>query len=149
MAELTTYDLITPDRDDDNYADQMTANLLKAEFAEWESTFKPIELNLMNELSFNNPSVLSNAINTAQEKAESSYGSMSGIVNRQNRALGIRPTEQEAATSKRLMDLGKALSVSDAKNTARSNVRQMDEALLMGTMPNPNVAKTTYSNQDA
>lgn len=122
-------------------ADETIANLLKAEFEDWEKTFKPVELNLINEMSSQNPAILTKALDDAQRTVTGSYDSMEDIVNRQNRALGIRPTDQEGAASKRLMDLGEALSVSDAKNTARSNVRQMDEALLMGTTPNPNIVK--------
>lgn len=134
--------------EDKDYADKTTANLLRAEFEDWEKTFKPIELQLMNELSFNNPSILSKTLNTAQKEAESSYRSMSDIIDRQNNALGINPTDQESATSKRLLNLNESLAVADAKNTTRSSIRQMDEALLMGTTPNPNVVKNTYQNQN-
>lgn len=134
--------------EDKDYADKTTANLLRAEFEDWEKTFKPIELQLMNELSFNNPSILSKTLNTAQKEAESSYRSMSDIIDRQNNALGINPTDQESATSKRLLNLNESLAVADAKNTTRSSTRQMDEALLMGTTPNPNVVKNTYQNQN-
>ena len=113
-------------------AADIAAQLLRAQFSEWESTFQPIELAAMNQISYNNPGVLTKAVGTATDTATETAEAMPGIQNRQQSALGITPTAQQATVSKRLMDLNKAASVAGAENTARANVRGQDEQILLG-----------------
>jgi hypothetical protein len=118
-----------------------TANLLMSQYADWQSTFEPIELQALQQVSYNNPSVLASALDDSKKTVQDAYGSMGGVLERQNRSLGLTPTTQQTATSKRLMDLNQAASTAGAENQARANVRQMNDLILMGTTPNPNIAK--------
>jgi hypothetical protein len=112
---------------------QYAASLLaQAQFADWAATFQPIELEAMRQISTNNPAVLTEAVGTAKETATETSGAMAGIQERSQRALGIAPTDQQSATSKRLMNLNQALNVAGAENEARANVRTQDEQLLLG-----------------
>lgn len=116
---------------------QLLKKLLKAQFADWQAFFKPIELYAMSQLSFNNPEILTNAVEEARESATGAYEALGSTLEMQNRALGIQETPQQAATSKRLMDINKALAIVGGENQARANVRKQDEAILFGGMPNP------------
>jgi hypothetical protein len=127
-------------------ADTAAANLLASQFYNWQSQFKPIELNAMQQLSFNNPAVLTNAVNTAKQTASGSADAMAGILQRQNAAVGVLPTEQQQAVSKRVMDINKATQIAGAENTARENVRTNDEMILTGQAPNPNLVKNLTSS---
>ena len=120
---------------------QTAAELLRAQFENWQSFFKPIELRAMQQLSFVNPSVLPTALSEAEASATGAAGAMEGILGRQNRAMGIEPTSQQAGTTRRMMDLNKALSIAGAKNQARQNVRSQDEMILYGSSPNPNILR--------
>jgi len=114
---------------------RVVEQLLRAQFADWQSFFKPIELQAMQQISFENPKVLTEAVQEAETTAAGTFDAMGGIMERQNRSLGVVPTEQQAQTSKRLIDLEKALAVAGAANTARQNVRAQDEQILFGTSP--------------
>lgn len=123
----------------------ISAALLAAQFQNWQANFKPIELQAIDQISFNNPEVMTQALGKAQGAVESAYSAMPGILERQNEALGIAPTQQQAATSRRLMDYNKALSTVAASNQARANIRAEDEQLLMGVSPNPNIVRPMAS----
>lgn len=116
--------------------------LLKSQYEDWKNTFQPIELNALQQISSNNPAVLPNALDEAKETVSNAYGAMGGVLERQNRSLGIVPTAQQEATSKRLLNLNQAATTASAENNTRANVRQMDEMLLMGTTPNPSPGRT-------
>lgn len=130
-----------PDEEDGNQAANLTATLLRNQFTDWQKMFMPIELNAMKQLSFNNPGVLSDAVSKAGGAAQQQSETMTGILDRGNRALGIQPTAQQSQVSRRLMDLNKAQNIAGAENLARANVRIQDELVLLGGAPNPNVAK--------
>lgn len=118
-----------------------TAKLLREQFADWQNTFMPIELEALKGISFNNEALLPNALDNARKTVSDAYGSMGGILERQNRGLGIVPTPQQETTNKRLLNLNEAATTASVQNKTRANVRQMDEQILMGTTPNPNIVR--------
>ena len=139
--ETVTQPSMVPISGPSQNAHDIAATLLQSEFTSWETQFKPIEQAAMQQLSFNNPSVLPTAIGEAKEAATGESKAMSGILERQNKSRGIQPTEEQEAASKRILDLTQALNVAGAENTARQNVRTQDEQILLGGVPNPNVVK--------
>ena len=126
-------------------ATDAAAVLLNEQFANWESQFKPIELQAIQMLSWNSPGQLANTVNEAETAAVNSSNAMSGVLNRSNEAIGVRPTTEQAATSNRLMDLTRSANIAGAANQARANVRLQDELLLMGATSNPNIVKSSTS----
>lgn len=117
----------------DNSLAYKSGQLLKSEYEDWKTNFAPIEQDLLQQISWNNPAILPNALDEAREKTEGTYNAMGGILERQNRALGVTETPQQEATNRRLLDLNKAKSIAGAENETRANVRKMDEAILMST----------------
>lgn len=134
---------IFPEQNNDNEAADKTAALLQEQFADWEKTFKPIELQALNQVSLNNSAVLPGALDEAKAGVDSAYGSIPGMLERQNRSLGIEPTIQQNKSTQRMMNVNQGLATAGAENSARSNVRQLDETILMGSTPNPQIAKAT------
>lgn len=120
-------------------ADQTIAQIIRGQFADWESTFKPIELNALQQISWNNPQVLTDALKTANENAIGSSNAMAGIMQRQNAARGLTPTSQQSAATGRMLDIDKSLNIAGSENRARMNQRALDERILTGAMPNPQV----------
>ena len=118
-----------------------TGQLLQKQFEDWEKTFKPIELQALNQVSLNNANVLPEALTEARKGVSGAYDAMPGVLERQNRGLGIEETEQQKAATKRMINVNKAAATAGAENTARAGVRQMDESILMGATPNPNIAQ--------
>jgi hypothetical protein len=117
-----------------NY-DQDMATVIAAQWADWKNTYQPIELAAINETSFMNPSVLTNAVSEATQNAQGVTESMPGIMERKQKELGIDPTAQQKAVSQRIMNVKGSERVAGAANQARSNVAMNDEALLFGSAP--------------
>lgn len=119
----------------------LAAKLLNAQFQEWQQTFEPIELQAMQEVSFNNPAVLPAAVQQASQAATGASGAMAGVLQRENRALGVTQTPQQQQTQGRILNLSQAQAQAGAENLARANVRTQDEQLLLGEAPNLNIVK--------
>jgi hypothetical protein len=134
----TSRGLVNPNLGDANVT---ASKLLRAQFDEWSKSFKPIELSAMNQLSFNNPNVLPEAIAKAKTAAVGQADTMRGVLSRSNSALGVAPTSQQAMVSNRILDLDRSRAVAGAENRARENVRTQDEQILLGGVPNMNVVK--------
>jgi hypothetical protein len=116
-------------------ASALLSQILRGQFDEWRSTFKPIELSAINELSFNNPRVLTDAVSDAEGATTNAFKTLQGTLSRENASLGITPTQEQAASSGRMLSLSQAAATAGAKNTARKNVRAQDESILLGTSP--------------
>ena len=114
----------------------IAANLINAQFAEWEKTFKPIELEQIQQYSPINPSVLTTAVDKAENTATQASASMGGILQRQNEKMGLSTTPSQKNTMGRMLNLSTAENIANAKNTARSDVREQDQQILMGTSTN-------------
>ena len=126
-------------------AHNLAAQLLQAQFQSWQKTFQPIELAAMNQLSFNNPRVLSDAVQKANVSAQGMAGATEGIANRQNAEMGLQPTAGQQKATGRILNLNRAAMVAGAENQARSNIATQDQQILLGTAPNPNVVKQALS----
>ena len=131
---------VDPTNNDPNVT---AAQLLRSQFNEWQSSFKPIELNAINQISYNNPKILPEAVAKASNAATEQADTMRGVLSRSNAAMGIVPTEQQSQVSNRILSLDRSTAVAGAENRARGNVRTQDEQLLLGTSPNPNIVKGT------
>jgi hypothetical protein len=129
----------------------MAAKVLAAEFANWETQYKPVEQNLLMQTSFNNPEILTDAVNQATTNATGAADSMQGVEARQMASQGVVATPQQTAVNSRLNNLSRAQMVAGAQNTARQNVATQDELISLGSAPNPNVAQqsamTAYKSQ--
>ncbi len=136
--------LVDPNQSDPH---TLAAQLLQSQFAEWETTFKPIEQSMINMLSFNNPDVLSDAVTKANQTAKDQTNAVSGAIERRSLAMGTPETPDQQKVIKRMLNLGQATNIANAENTARSNVRAQDEQILMGVVPNYNVVKGNLSNK--
>lgn len=140
-GRTATWDATTRQYKVDGPDTKTAAGLLRAQFEDWQATYKPIELAAINQISFNNPEVLPKAVSVARESATGYSNAMSGILGRQTRSLGQQPTGEQKTTSDRILNLNRAAMIAGAENTARSNVRTQDEQILLGAAPNPNIQK--------
>jgi hypothetical protein len=122
-------------------AHNLAAQLLQAQFENWQKNFQPIELAEMNQLSFNNPRVLTDAVDKARASASGMSEATGGILGRQNKAMGIQESHTQQQASRRIMDLSRAANIAGSENQARSNVAAQDQQILLGTAPNPNIVK--------
>lgn len=126
---------------DGTTAADMAANLLAQEYANWETQFKPVELNLLGQSSVQDPTVLTRAISEATNTANQAYDAMPGIQQRAMAARGIAPTADQTMVQDRLTGLSRAAAVAGARNQARQNVATQDDLIAWGAAPNPNVVQ--------
>ncbi len=124
-------------------AQNMAANILASEFANWESVFKPVELNLLGQSSLNNPQVLTQAVGQAGNAANQTFDTLAGVERRQLAARGIAPNAQQQQVSDRIRSLSRAAGVAGAENRARANVATQDELIALGSAPNPNIVQSS------
>ncbi len=132
-------------------ASGMAAKVLAAEFSNWETQYKPVEQNLLMQTSFNNPEILTDAVDQATTNATGAADAMQGVEARQMASQGVVATPQQTAVNSRLNNLSRAQMVAGAQNTARQNVATQDELIAIGSAPNPNPAAqsamTAYKTQ--
>lgn len=117
----------------------LAAQLINSQFADWEAMYKPIELEALSQVSINNPKVLTDAVAKANTNATAASDQMTGIGDRQNRALGITPTAYQSQASNRIQSIDKSLNIAGAQNQARAGQKALDEKILFGTAPSPNI----------
>jgi len=123
-------------------ATQMAAEILRSQYDDRVSTYKPIELAARDQVSFMNPAILPEAVSKAGTLATNQANTSAGIIDRTNRSMGVKPTGEQSQVSSRIMNLSRAAQIASAENTARENVRTQDEQILLGTTPNPNIVKS-------
>lgn len=122
-------------------ASDMAAAILASEFTNWEKQFKPIEMNLLDQSSLNNPQILTDAVTQAGTQANQTFDSLAGVESRQLAARGINPNSQQQEVSSRLRNLSRATAVAGAENQARANVASQDELIALGSVPNNNIVQ--------
>jgi hypothetical protein len=128
-------------------ATDMAASVLAAEMQNWETTYKPVELNLLNQSSLNNPNVLPDAINSATQTAQAENTAMTGVAQQQLASRGITATQGQTTAINRMQNLSGAANVAGAQNRARQNVMTQDELIALGTAPNPNLVQASKGTQ--
>ena len=126
-------------------ASSMAAEVLQGEMQNWESTYEPVELNLLGQSSLNNPNVLPTAINDATATATSENTAMAGAATRQLASRGITATPGQTTAINRMQNLSGAANIAGAQNQARQNVMTQDELIALGSAPNP-VSAMNISN---
>ena len=115
------------------------ATILQDQMANWEQVYKPVELNLLQQSSLENPNVLTNAIDTASTTAAQTNTAMQGVEQRQLASRGIAATPQQQQVDARLNSLNGAANVAGAQNQARQTVSTNNQLIAMGSAPNPNL----------
>ncbi len=147
LGQTTPVGQLSPSGD----ASTMAAEVLQGEMQNWESTYKPVELNLLGQSSLNNPNVLPSAINDATATATAENTAMAGVAQRDLSSRGIAATPGQQTAINRMQNLSGAANIAGAQNQARSNVMSQDELIALGSVPNPtsamNIANTAASAQ--
>lgn len=139
---VTTLPTLTTKGDaNDNYA-QVTLAL----WDDYQQNFAPYQMEMLDNLTTENPSIVAEGVGEAQELVGKSFD-----VARDNQKVtmsrfGMAPTGQTQAAIERKSDLSEAASMADAANTTRANLRQRDMDLM--TTGVPNVAGRSYGMSD-
>ena len=127
---------------DDEYASKTYANLIKGEYRDYQSRFKPYEQQLLGyasgtELLDQQLSRISANIGMAYNNPQMSAGNL------MQQRYGLTQTAQGQASSQRQNDLQRAISTAHARNNTR--IASYDQQ--MGIVTGANTARSLTTNQ--
>jgi len=117
-------------------ASQAMADITKATYNDWKSTYLPIALEAMNQTTYKNPALLKGAIGEAKLGAENTFNNTAGIRNRTASRYGVSFDEQQTAANNRTVGLEKSRAVVDAANRIRQRLADRDRQVATGGVPN-------------
>jgi hypothetical protein len=121
-------------------ASQMEANIEAAQMANWETQYKPLELQQLQQSSLNNPDILPDAVNKAEATATAASSTAASEGQRVLSSRGITATPGQQTAMNRMNNLNTAATTAGAANRARQTVATNDELIALGSAPSPNVA---------
>ena len=113
-------------------ASNLTANVLGESQKHLEQTYYPLEDELANNLTYNNPALLPDAIVKGTDTVNAAYDTTRSGVLGQFRQYGIDPTERQMAALNRADNLGRTASIVDAANKIRIKMADRDRAIAAG-----------------
>jgi len=121
----------------DNYA-QVTLAL----YNDWEQNFKPFTMDLLSNLTTENPEIVETSVSEAKNLVGQSFDTAKKNQRTTMSRLGMAPDAQTQASMDRLADLEKTATMAGAANTTRQKLKERDMEIM--TTGVPNVAGRSY-----
>jgi len=121
----------------------MLGAVTKAQWADYQTRFVPIENQLMNMTTYNNPGLATTEINRAETDAGATYDNISNSPAIQLGRYGMGMTADQQQSSDRLNNIGKAGSVVDAANNIRLKLVERNQMIASGAAPESLFKKNT------
>lgn len=115
------------------YASDTYAALTRQQWADYVSTFVPIENQLIDYAM--NPATVGNAMSEASADVNAAYDAQQGATQRRLRGLGVTLDADQQAAQKRDFGLSKSLADVGAQNTAAAVTRQRQQSILGNPAP--------------
>jgi hypothetical protein len=115
------------------YAGDTYAALTRQQWADYISTFVPIENQLIDYAT--NRSVVSDAMAEASRDVNASYDAQEASTGRRLKGLGITLSPEEQAAQKRSYGLSRSLADVGAQNTARDLTTRRQQSILGNPAP--------------
>lgn len=118
------------------YASDMAAQLTRQVWEDYKSTYQPIAISMLDNLTYNNPSIVTNALDQSRTNVNASYDAQATNKLTALSRYGVAPTAAQTQTSDRLSSLSRSTAIVDAANNIRMKLADRDQALLLGGLPN-------------
>lgn len=115
------------------YASDMLAEVTRQQWADYVSTFIPIENQLIKYAT--DPAVVSNAMSEASQNVNQAFNAQEGATQRNLKGLGITLSEDERAAQTRSMGLARSLADVGNQNVARDLTTQRQQSILGNPAP--------------
>lgn len=112
--------------------DKAQAELTRQQWDLYQKRYAPLEDQVLAEIT--DPTAPERAATEAGDIVSRFHEGTRDMTLRRLARYGVAPTEEEAASIDRHLGLARALAISGAKNTARSETRDMYMDLLSGTL---------------
>lgn len=115
---------------DKRFAENVNAAILRSQYANWASTYKPIEDELL--AAYKNPAIKAQATQDSMELFRRGYAATQGATDRRLASYGLTltPEQQEART--RSSNLQQGLGTVSAFNGTARRIEDRDKQLLTG-----------------
>jgi hypothetical protein len=120
----------------DYFAAKNSAGLIRSQWEDYKARFKPIEMALMNETTYNNPRLVGQAVAEGTAAVDSAYAVGRGMDDRTLRRLGMTRSSDEQAAYERGMNLSQTAERVDAAGRIRQGLEDRDRAIATGSIPN-------------
>ena len=130
----------TPNHVDPNNgtAASRLGSITKAQWADYQTRFVPIENQLMNMTTYNNKDLAGQEIGQARTDTSKSYDNIAGSQAIQLGRYGMGMNADQQQSSDRLNALGKSGAVVDAANNIRLKLVERNQQIASGSA-NPNM----------
>jgi hypothetical protein len=116
-------------------ADGRMAEVTLSQWADYQSRFVPIENQLMNMTTYNNPELAGQEIGRAQADTGNAYDNIAGSSAVQLGRYGMSRTSDQQASNNRLTSLGRSGAVVDAANNIRLKLIERNQTAAAGSAP--------------
>lgn len=115
--------------------------ITKMQWADYQTRFVPIENQLMNMTTYNNPELAGQEIGKAQADTAGTYDNIAGSQAIQMGRYGMSLSPDQQASSDRINSLGKSGAVVDAANNIRLKLVERNQTIAAGTSQSMNVSQ--------
>lgn len=122
----------------DPYSGKATDKLgaiTKQQWADYQSRFVPIENQLMDMTTYNNPDLANQEINRVETDTASAYDNIANASAIQMGRYGISRNADQQQSSDRLSALGKSGAIVDAANNIRLKLVERNQMIASGSNP--------------
>jgi len=106
--------------------------LTKAEWSDYQTRYIPIENQLMQQTTYNNPNLAGQEINKAETDTSHTYDNIANSSAIQLGRYGMSMNSDQQASSDRLNALGKSGAVVDAANNIRLKLTERNQQITSG-----------------
>jgi hypothetical protein len=115
------------------YAGDTYAALTRDQWAQYVSTFVPIENQLIKYAT--DPNVVTNAMSQASADVNSAYNAQEGATQRHLRGLGVTLTPEQQRAQQKSYGLSRSLADVGAQNISAEMTRQRQQSVLGNPAP--------------
>lgn len=109
------------------------AKLARAQWEDYIARFRPLENQLMQMTTYENPAIITEEISKGQKYLGNQYDATIQNQAIQMQSYGISPTGEQRAVNERVAALGKAAALADAANRIRQRLIDRNREIAFGT----------------
>ena len=114
----------------------LSAQLLRGQWEDYKTRFRPVENALMAESTYNNPALRQQAIATGREHVTRSFDNAQAIDDRNLQRLGMKRSAEEQAAASRVGGVERSAAMVDAANRITQRLVDRDREIAAGGIPN-------------
>jgi type II secretory pathway pseudopilin PulG len=108
------------------------AGITRDQWNDWVERFRPLETELMDQTTYNDPNLVANSVSDAMGQAGRTFDSQTAIDARSRAELGVNVGGDYQQATNRLSSLSRTASLTDAANRIRARLIDRDREIALG-----------------